>query len=257
MKTPLGNRLALMLRPILVVVALLAPLGARAETPPSEPKAVAIADRVMKALGGKERWDKLTGIRWGFGASADDTVRSERRHSWNKHTGWHRVSGKNRMGESYCIMESLNDSTGMAWVNGNKIEGDSLQKLLGFARRVWTNDTYWFLMPYKLRDPGVMLSYLGPDSSGVYERLGLTFDHVGQTPGDRYTVFVNRKNNRVEKWEFQLEGSVPPPEASTWEGWEEHGGLWFATAHRMSERTVFTRGVEAVTAFRPDEFTAP
>ena len=41
----------------LVVSALLLalPLALRAETPPSDPKAVAIADQVMKSLGGQKR----------------------------------------------------------------------------------------------------------------------------------------------------------------------------------------------------------
>ena len=29
----------------------------------------------MQALGGKDRWDKMQGLRWTFGAAVNDTVR--------------------------------------------------------------------------------------------------------------------------------------------------------------------------------------
>jgi hypothetical protein len=54
-----------------------------------------------------------------------------------------------------------------------------------------------------------------------------------------------------------LEGDSPPPEAYTWEGWQEHGGLWFPTAHRRDSIDVFTNRVEVVSSFGPAEFSQP
>jgi hypothetical protein len=230
------------------------------ETAASDRRAVEIADRVMAALGGKERWDSLRILRWTFEVAVNDTLRPARRHSWDKHTGWHRVEGTTAAGQPFCYIENLNDSTGMAWVSGNPIEGDSLKKLMRRAHGQWINDSYWFLMPYKLRDPGVTLKYEGElkDSTGaVYDRLALSFDNVGMTPGDRYWVHVNRVNHRVERWEHQLEGAQPPPAAWTWEGWEAHDGLWFPTAHRSPGRTLYTRAVQTASEPGPNEFTAP
>jgi hypothetical protein len=234
--------------------------AARAETPASDPKAVEIADQVMTSLGGKEKWGALPGVRWTFGVSVGDTVRpGARHHSWNMHTMWHRVEGTNRAGLKYVYIENLSDSTGMAWVNGNKIEGDSLKKLMRFAHAVWINDSYWFLMPYKLRDAGVTLKYDSEvkDSTGTWDKLSLSFENVGMTPGDHYWVYVNRANHRIERWDHQLQGTQPPPTPWTLEAWEQHEGLWFATAHKNGTRTVFTNAVEAVKAFPPTEFTAP
>jgi hypothetical protein len=234
----------------------------RAETAASDPKAVAIADQVMKALGGKQHWDALRVLRWTFEVSVNDTLRPGRRHSWDKHTGWHRVEGTTRAGQPFCYVENLNDSTGMAWVGGQAIEGDSLKKLMRSAHAQWINDSYWFLMPYKLRDPGVTLKYDGEASDSarpgvVYDRLALSFENVGMTPGDRYWVYVNRANHRVEKWEHLLQGAQPPPVPWTWEGWEPHEGLWFPTAHKNAGRIIFTRAVEAASQPKPGEYRAP
>lgn len=234
--------------------------AARAETTASDPKAVRIADQVMKGLGGEKAWNDLEGLRWSFGSSMNDTVRGvPRRHAWNKHTGMHRVDGVTRAGDKFTFIHHVGDSTGKAWMNGVPIEGDSLKKLIARAQSLWINDTYWMLMPYKLRDPGVTLQLAGEAKDGdtTWDKLALSFDHVGQTPGDRYWVFVNRANHRVEKWEMVLQGDQPPPVAYTWESWEEHGGLWFPTAHRQDKLNVFTNAVETVSAFPPGTFEQP
>ena len=226
----------------------------------SDPQALAIADQVMKALGGNERWDKLHGIRWTWEFTVNDTVKSLRKHSWDKMTGWHRISGKTRTGVDFVFIHKLNTPEGMAWMNGVKIEGDSLQKLMKRANSVWINDAYWFLMPYKLRDPGVTLKYAGQvrDGDNLYDKLGLSFDHVGDTPGDRYWVYVNRANHRIDKWEMMLQGDQPPPTLYQLEGWEQHQDLWFCTAKRGDQgRVIYTRNVETVSAFPAAEFTAP
>ena len=247
-------------RSLLMVALLLASTDvALAKTPPSDPRAVAVADRVMKALGGQKRWNDLPGLRWTFGSSVGDTVRSSRRHAWNKRTNWHRVEGKTRAGQAFCFIHRVGTGQGMAWMDGVPNEGDSLTKLLKRAQSLWINDTYWMLMPYKLRDPGVMLAYDGEaqEAGATYDKIALSFDHVGETPGDHYWVYVNRANDRVERWEMVLQDDQPPPRAYTWEGWEQHDGLWFPTAHRQDKLNVFTNAVETVRSFGPTEFTAP
>ena len=248
-----------------IAIALAGELGACAKQGAqhaggSDPKAVAIADQVMEALGGRKTWDALPGLRWSFGSMLGDSVRSSRRHAWDKMTGRHRVDGVNRQGQSFTYIHTVDDTTrGLAWVNGTRIEGDSLRKLLRRANALWINDTYWMLMPYKLRDPGVTLGYAGDTTmaGGTYDRLALSFDRVGITPGDRYWVYVNRANHRVERWEMVLEGDQPPPEAYTWEGWERHDGLWFPTAHMRDSTNVFTSKIETVHSFAPAEFEHP
>lgn len=225
----------------------------------SDPAARAVAGQVLEALGGESRWDALPGLRWTFGVEVRDTVRSERRHAWNKHTGMHRVEGVDRAGDRYVIVQDLSTGTGRAWVAGEAIEGDSLAKLLERGRALWVNDTYWMLMPYKMRDPGVILTLEEPVTRDgeAFDVVGMRFENVGLTPGDRYWVEIDRGERRVRAWEMVLEGREPPPSRYTWEGWEAHDGLWFPTAHRQGDRNVFMRDIEAVRAFRDGEFAAP
>ena len=248
-------RLILAIAPLALVFS----SAALAETADSDPRAVAIADQVMANLGGKERWEALGGLRWTFQVATGDTLRPARHHAWDKRTGWHRVEGTNRQGQPFCMIDQIDHGEGMAWMNGTSIEGDSLGKLMHRAKSLWTNDTYWMLMPYKLRDPGVKLGYDGEarDGDKVYDRITLAFDHVGETPGDRYWVYVNRANHRIEKWEHLLQGASPPPVPWTWEGWEQHDGLWFPTVHHNGNTTIYTKDIETVKQFPAETFRTP
>lgn len=250
-----------MKRPILLLALTLAiaPAPARAETPDSDPRAVQIAEQVMQALGGRDRWDALRGLRWTFGIEVGDTVQFARKHAWDKYTGMHRVEGVTRSGQPFVVIDNIETGKGKAWVNGNPIEGDSLAKLVKFGKATWVNDSYWFLMPYKMLDPGVTVKYAGEETDGdiVYDKIALSFHDVGLTPGDQYWVYVNRANHRVEKWDKLLQGTQPPPTTNTWEGWKEIGGLWFPTAHRHGDQNVFTRDIQTVETFDPKTFTAP
>lgn len=253
----------MILRPL---AAALLTAGAIGVAPPvlaasdaSDPEAVALARDVLQALGGEARWNALPGIRFTFFVAERDTVRSERHHAWDKHAGWHRVEGVDRAGDRYVIVHERNGDGGRAWVAGNAVQGDSLAKLLERGRALWVNDTYWFLMPYKMLDPGVILSVAEPAEIGgrMCDRIAMRFENVGMTPGDRYVVAIDRETQRVCHWEMRLQGREDQPREYTWEGWEPHGGLWFPTAHRDGERNIGMRGIETVQAFPPSTFTAP
>ena len=233
---------------------------AAASAPPSDPAAVAVAHDVLRALGGQQRWDALPGLAWTFRVTTHDTVRVSRRHTWDKRTSRHRVEGTLPGGARFVIVHTLGDSTrGAAWIDGRAIRGDSLHAFIRQATAMWVNDEYWFLMPYKLLDHGVTLRSGGVvrGPSGPCDRVALTFDHVGLTPGDRYWVDVDRATHRVGRWEMVLQGRQPPPVGYTWQGWEQHDGLWFPTEHRQGAFDVLTRDVMTLKEFPAHEFDAP
>ena len=146
---------------LVLLLALLAsppPATARGTVTIAPPDPVVVAHQVMAALGGQQRWDALPGLRWTFGVSSHDSVRFSRRHAWDRRTGRHRVEGTLPGGARFVFVHTLGDSVhGAAWLDGRAIRGDSLHAFIRQANAMWVNDSYWFLMPYKLLDPGVTL----------------------------------------------------------------------------------------------------
>ncbi len=170
-------------RPALAVLLLAAGLAGAAalraeDAAPAiaDAKADAVAAQVMQALGGQAAWDSTRYLRFTFAG--------RRTHTWDRSTGRHRVEGKSRDGKSFVILENLGTHQGRAWVDGKEAAGDELKKMLETGYGTWVNDTYWLLMPYKLKDPGVHLAYAGEDTIGgkAYDKLALSFDHVGLDP---------------------------------------------------------------------------
>ncbi|HEY7699376.1 MAG TPA: hypothetical protein VIE88_13220 [Vicinamibacteria bacterium] len=228
-----------------LLVAML--FGAACEAAADE-KATAIADDMMKALGGQEHWDRARFIRFTF-------VRQGRRLNltWDRDTGRYRLEAMNDAGVPYVVVMNLHTRQGRAAVEGRPLDGQELSEYLNLANRVWTGETYWLLAPYKLRDPGAILTYEGEESAGgvVQDRLHLRFENVGLTPGDQFWLYVNRNTHLLDRWRFKLQGGTEGD--FRWTSWERFGGILLAT-ERVSatgERILFEDII--VTDSLPDE----
>ncbi len=194
---------------------------------PSDP-ALRLAQKVMDALGGKEAWDNTRHIRF--------TFFGRRTHHWDKRTGNHRLEGDSEDGQRYVVLQNIQTRAGDVYVDGVKLDGTDAEEWRDRAYRSWINDTYWLLMPYKLRDPGVLLSYEGTETvdGQPYEVLHLRFESVGLTPGDQYWAYVHPQSGLMERWAYRLERMEPdaPPTAWQWTGWTQFGNIKLAP-HRI------------------------
>lgn len=212
---------------LILSIPLLAPPGAAAQEAPGgdAAKTQEVADRLMAALGGEEAWAKTRYLSFGFAG--------RRTHWWDRHTGRHRLEGTTREGESYVVLHDVDDQgkQGRAWLAGKPAEGDKAAELIENAYAAWINDTYWLLAPYKIRDPGVTLAYAGQETVGgtTYDKLHLSFQNVGLTPGDQYWLYVHPETGRVDRWAYVLEDQEPPPTVWEWKNWQQYGpGIWLA-----------------------------
>ena len=223
----------------LAFVILLAAFGLSLGPPadaaePSDPKAIAIADQVMEAMGGREAWDNTRYIRFTFFGF--------RTHHWDKWTGRYRVEWKDRKsGDAHVVLMNLNTQEGDAFVNGEKVSGDALADQLRRATGAWINDTYWLLMPYKLQDPGVSLTYAGEEvmDGATYDKLHLSFEQVGRTPGDEYWAFINRETHLMDQWQFLLQPRGEEGKRGEgvykWNAWQKYGNIMISSERQGAD----------------------
>jgi hypothetical protein len=184
----------------------------------SDPAAVELADSIMDAMGGRRNWDDTRFISWNFG---------NRKLVWDKKEGHVRIESAP---DSTIYLVNIHDLRGRVLIKGQELtEPDSLQKMLTRGRSAWINDSYWLFMPFKLKDTGVTLKYLGEDtvSRGVNcNVLELTFDNVGDTPQNKYRVYVDLKNNLVKQWAFYREASQDTATwARPWDNYKKYGSI--------------------------------
>ncbi|WP_350106865.1 hypothetical protein [Fulvivirga sp.] len=185
----------------------------------SDQKAIAWADAVMSAMGGRKKWDQTRFISWDFFR--------RRTLVWDKHAGNVRIEVPQ---DSIIYLTNINDETGKVRIKGKEVQdADSLQNLLKRAKSIWINDSYWLVMPFKLKDSGVTLKYLREDSTLSGEAahvLGLTFSEVGDTPNNKYEVFITKSDSLVKQWAFF--GMASQDSASAiwpWDNYKEYNGL--------------------------------
>lgn len=185
----------------------------------SDPKAIEIADSIMKAMGGRKAWDDTRIIAWNFFG---------RRHLiWNKATGDVRIDVPQ---DTAVYLLNIKDGTARVQRKGMEItDPDSLVVYSKKGEGMWINDSYWLVMPFKLKDSGVTLGYMGQDTtqSGIPSHvLQLTFDEVGNTPDNMYKVWVDQSDHLVKQWAYYARyDQEQPPAIWPWDNYQTYGQI--------------------------------
>lgn len=185
----------------------------------SDSMAIKIADEVMEAMGGRRNWDNTRFLTW--------TFFGRRNHAWDKWTGDVRIES---MADSTIYLLNINSMKGRVSQKGTEVDNpDTLAFLLKRAKSIWINDSYWLIMPFKLKDNGVTLKYLGEGKTekGILtDILELTFKEVGDTPDNKYQVFVDKDLRLVTQWSyFRSAGNEKPDFTNPWEDYQKYGKL--------------------------------
>lgn len=159
----------------------------------SDPAAIELADSIMSAMGGRANWDATRFISWNFFGRRDLV--------WDKATGRVRIESP---ADSTIYLVNVETGEGRVQIKGQElVEADSLAKMLDRAKSIWINDSYWLVMPYKLKDTGVTLQYLGKEKNSkevLSNVLELTFNEVGVTPENKYQLYVGIHDNLINEW---------------------------------------------------------
>ncbi len=187
----------------------------------SDERAIAIADSVVMAHGGRKAFDEARFFKWNF-FGARDLI-------WDKEEDRVRIEVPSQE-MIYLLDYSDDDLTGAVRKNGEEMtDPDSLALYLQTANSMFINDSYWLIQPFKLKDSGVTLKYIGQENDPLKNRpsevIELTFSEVGDTPGNRYRLYVDEESYRVNTWDFFRNAADAEPSMQTpYDGYTEYGG---------------------------------
>ncbi len=213
----------------------------------SDVAAIEIADLVMEAMGGRSAWDHTRYLAWDFFGA--------RKLVWDKLTGNVRVDFPD---SSVCLV-NISDGTGKVYKDGEEVTNpDSLAKELEKGKRIWINDSYWLVMPFKLKDSGVTLKHFGTLETleGTPSHvLELTFKKVGVTPKNKYLIYVDTTTNLVNQWAYYRESDQDSANFTLpWSAYEQYGDILlseFRGERSLSDVMVFdTLPAEVFTSFK-------
>jgi hypothetical protein len=243
------------LAPILAVLLLSGTLLA-AET--REPAAVAVAEKTLEAMGGNKAFAGLRTLKFDFVVERDGKEAARVHHVWDRWDGRYRIETINR--ESKHVLTIFNvqkQGEGRSFMDGKELTGDDLKKALekGYGRFI--NDSYWFLMPSKMLDPGVNLASEGESEvdGKAYDVVRLTFgEGVGLTPHDTYWAYVSKASGLMDRWQFVLTGQDPTKrDEFLWGDWQTIGGVRVALTRTSTDGSTVIRFDHVSGSASPDD----
>ena len=202
-------------------------LAGRVSAEDFEGEAIELADSVMKACG-SQNWGRVKSIDFTFNVEQEGKLLMSARHHWNVRQGTDAVTWN---GKTVTVNVTRGDHTG--------------EQLDAYKR--WVNDAYWLLMPLKLKDPGVNLTYKGPEEidGNSYWVLHLSFGAVGITTNDQYNLYIDRQSHLVRFWDY-----MPTPDRKvhgTWDEYREFGGLLLSLEHKFGDKRIWFSNIEVET----------
>lgn len=167
---------------------------------------------------GFEKFDSISKINFTFNVKVNDTLRSQRRWSWNIKT------------DKISLTEK--DST-MSYT-----KKDSLAEDKKYIDRRFVNDSYWLLFPYQLKWSDAEFSEVktakAPISEKEMKMLTVSYpSEGGYTPGDSYDIYFD-EDYMIREWVYKSsDGQRESP--STWEDYKDFDGIKIATMHKSKD----------------------
>jgi hypothetical protein len=211
---------------VLSLVLTLSMLLQAPSTQPAEDTAAApVVDAVIKAAGG-EVWPTVKRLQFTFNVEDAGKLVVSRRHDWDLRAGTDVVTDLVKKADPVTV--------------------DLSKKEPAAQFQQWTNDSYWLLMPLKLKDGGVKFSALTTTRDYPPSRASVTmsFDSVGLTPGDQYRLSIDLRQNRITHWVY-----MPNPQTQrgfTWDDYQDFNGVVLSTTHKEDDtnRRIFFTDVK-------------
>ena len=194
-----------------------APLLDAAQT---DPKAKALAQKVLDNMGGRKGWNDTRYLAWTFNDQYQIWDKKQNRFRWEMGNMVAIVNTQTREGKVYREGKELQDP-------------EEKRKILDRAYALFINNSYWLVMPFKLQDPGVTLKYVGEVvtmDGAQADVLEMTFEEVGLTPQNKYRVWVDREKGLVSQWAFFRNYTDDSPTfIRRWSNYKDYGKIKLAS----------------------------
>jgi hypothetical protein len=195
----------------------------------SEDKAVTLANEVMERQGGYERWQQARYLAWTYYGSY---------HIWDKKLGLYRQEKGDRV-----ILMSLNKPEGKVFSGGKRLtDPPQVQESLEQAYTIWRFASDFIVLPFRLKDPGVTLTYGGAGVTMMHDTadiLDLVYHGTGPSGDGRNQLWINRKTHLVSQWAFYATPKEPKPAfVRDWLDYRNYNGLLIASQHNSASDTL-------------------
>jgi hypothetical protein len=180
--------------------------------------AEALAQKMLVAIN-HDAWENTGAVSWTFAG--------KRHLIWDKKRQYAKVSWNDR--EAYI---KIDQKTGVAFTNGQQLDGEAAQEIIQKAWEIWVNDAFWLNPVSKIYDPGTSRSLV--ETAAGDKGLMVEFGSGGSTPGDAYLWEVDAQGLPFQ-WRMWVSIIPLGGMEATWENWAvTETGVKISTLHKMS-----------------------
>ena len=196
-------------------------------------KAMEIADKVLAAAGGADKWTAAKQLRWSQSITHDGKEVLGGEQAWDRWNGrqWARAR---REGGDMIVMRPLYEAGGHAFIenpetkNLKKIDGGATEAIQAASER-FDFDTAVMFMPFLLQEPGTKLSYAGEaqgDNEKIYDVLAVTFDANDPSRTSKFQIAIDRDTHMIARFEIQKKGRAENERLGyAVKEWQDAGGM--------------------------------
>lgn len=167
----------------------------------SGPAAEALADKMLKAVN-IEAWDTTFAVQWSFGGHD---------YLWDRKNNFVRVKW-----DDHKVLLNTKNLKGAAFKNELSLKGEDQQKALAKAWKYFTNDSFWLIAPYKIRDPGTERFIVKAEDG---DALMVHYTSGGVTPGDSY-LWLLADDGTPKAWRLWVQIIPIDGIEFSWEEWQ-------------------------------------
>ncbi len=207
----------------------LALLGFPAPAVAQDANAEALLDKVIAAHGGTQAWESLRDMTFTLTRVAltpqGDVADAGVSLYFMKRNGKARVESVTGKG---LLVQGFDGQRPWVTLAGKPETGQEALKRAHFQAVNWW---YWMGIPFKLKDPGVILRAKGAATfrGKPVQALEVTFQSGVGATNDRYTYYIDPESHHIVFVEFQLQPGVwpgvggPNPNRSAWLDYKKQG----------------------------------
>ena len=163
----------------------------------------ALAEKMLVAIH-KSDWDSTGVVQWSF--------RDSHHFIWDKTRNWVQVKWDDK--EVYVVLDELR---GVAFKNGQRLEGKKADKLIKKAWSFFANDSFWLNAPSKVFDKGTERRLVKMNDGN--DGLLITYASGGVTPGDSYLWILN-SDGLPQSWKMWVKIIPIGGIQTTWQDWK-------------------------------------
>ncbi len=208
-------------------LAAVAVVAAAAESQP-DPRTAA---GQLAVCGGAAAWSAVGYLEFTVAESAPAAAAPQPwRYRWDRRSGFVRFTGPGPEGRELDVAIEVSSRTGGGWEDGKQLMGNDLADTVSWVADRFANDVLWLTFPLEWGASGVTVTPRpdvraadGPPHPAVEVRSSM----------GRWNVLLDPATGRIQRTVFSRVGETPV--TATWSGWQEHSGVWFATAHEIEE----------------------